>query len=189
MSRVTTEQYLDAKTSVCEAGYAAEIRWASSIEPCGGPMEFASEAIWVILNSGMKEQVARGIWTRMQRVLVRGESASTVFGHAGKCSAIDTIWGGMVDLFADFEAADDKVAWCETLPWIGSITKYHLAKNLGVDCCKPDRHLIRMAEWGDETPDQLCARLAAATGDRIAAVDTVLWRAANLGIIETRSAA
>jgi len=32
-------------------------------------------------------------------------------------------------------------------------------------------------------PQELCERLAKATGDRIAVVDLVLWRACNLGLL------
>jgi hypothetical protein len=37
------------------------------------------------------------------------------------------------------------------MPWIGKITKYHLAKNYGVDCASPDAicHQTR-AIWSDE---------------------------------------
>jgi hypothetical protein len=76
---------------------------------------------------------------------------------------------------------DEQLAWLRKLPWIGKITAYHMAKNLGVDCCKPDRHLVRLAQVIDSEPETLCHDLAAATGDRVATVDTVLWRAANLG--------
>ena len=60
------------------------------------------------------------------------------------------------------------------------ITCWHLAKNYGHDCAKPDRYLTRIA--GAEGTHDLCARLAKETGDRIATVDLVIWRAANLGL-------
>jgi hypothetical protein len=79
--------------------------------------------------------------------------------------------------------AADKLSFFESLPWIGPITKYHLAKNFGVECCKPDRHLVRIARQYDMTPDELCRKLAEETGNSVNTVDTVLWRAANLGFI------
>jgi len=74
------------------------------------------------------------------------------------------------------------MAFLASLPWIGEITKYHLGKNLGtLDTAKPDRHLVRIA--GAEGAHALCARLARATGDKVATVDVVIWRAANLGLL------
>ena len=72
---------------------------------------------------------------------------------------------------------------CASLPWIGDITKYHLAKNLGANVAKPDRWLVRLADAEKTTVDQLCRRLAIATGDRVATVDVVLWRACAVGVL------
>ena len=74
----------------------------------------------------------------------------------------------------------------ETLPWIGPITKYHLARNLGIDVAKPDRHLVRLAKrfgYNESTGvQQMCEELAERTRDRIGVVDVVLWRYANLKV-------
>lgn len=59
----------------------------------------------------------------------------------------------------------------------------HLAKNLGCDVVKPDRWLERLAAAEGTTPHLLCNRLAYASGDRIATVDVVLWRACAIGIL------
>ena len=114
-------------------------------------------------------------------------SASTVFGHKAKAGAIDAIWAGRRDLFVAYRQAEDKIAWLrDYIPWIGPITCYHAAKNFGVDVCKPDVHLQRIADAHGETPQALCERLAKASGDRIATVDLILWRAAERGLIKTR---
>jgi hypothetical protein len=169
------------KKLVADAGYASEADWAQFLMPVADAQTFWAEFAWVVLNSGMKEQIARKIWTRVRPVVEAGGSAGAVFGHKGKASAIDHVWINRERLLSEYLAAPDKVEWCETLPWIGGITKWHLAKNYGHDCAKPDRHLVRIA--GTEGPHALCARLAADTGDRIATVDVVIWRAANLGIL------
>jgi hypothetical protein len=177
----TLAWYLAVKSQVASAGYAHEAEWAQSLVPVSDPHIFWTEFAWVVLNSGMKEQIARKIWTRVRPAVEAGQSAGTVFGHKGKAAAIDFVWTNRERLLAEYLAASDKVTWCETLPWIGGITKWHLAKNYGHDCAKPDRHLVRIA--GTEGPHALCARLAAASGDRIATVDVVIWRAANLGLL------
>jgi|SRR6185437_15127102 len=176
--RLLTEQYLELKSRVA-AEYSSEIEWAANLKLCADSLRFAYETIWVILNAGMKMQVARQIESKILPTLAKGESASMVFGHKLKCRAIDDVWKNRVKLFSEYQSANDKLEYLETLPHIGPITKFHLARNLGLDFCKPDRHLVRIA--GDETASVMCQRLADATGDRIGVVDCVIWRAANLG--------
>jgi hypothetical protein len=141
----------------------------------------------VILCSGMKAQVARIIQARVWGAINEGRPVKgNVLGKSGKADAIDTIWRDRESLFAAFLTANDKVEFCRSLPWIGDITKWHLAKNFGVDCAKPDVHLVRVATHYGTTAAALLAGLAAVTGDRIATVDLVIWRACNLGILRSR---
>ena len=66
---------------------------------------------------------------------------------------------------------------------MGDIIKYHWAKNLGVNCVKPDRHLKRIAKTFNTNPFDMCQKLSEITGDNLNTVDTVIWRSANLGLI------
>ena len=69
--------------------------------------------------------------------------------------------------------------------YIGEVTVYHLAKNLGVDVAKPDRHLVRLANaHGYSNPHHFCAAVSAATGLRVHAVDSILWRIAEIGLAD-----
>lgn len=100
--------------------------------------------------------------------------------------------------FAAFQAVlaagdvDTMLEWCAGIPFVGAITKYQLAKNVGFDVCKPDIWLARLAGLPEKTPvkrlfpacQALCAGLAAATGDRIATVDSVLWLACNKQLLD-----
>lgn len=176
----SVEWYLALRRQLTELGYEDEAEWAENIKPVSDADDFWREFAWVVLNSGMKEQIARKIWNKVRPAVERGESAATVFGHKGKAAAIDLVWAHRQRLLSEYLAAEHKIDWIETLPWIGGITKWHLAKNFGFDCAKPDRHLVRIA--GAEGTHAFCARLAQATGDRIATVDVVIWRAANLGL-------
>ena len=177
--------YRALRKVLAEEGYADEIEWAQTVGAPKSAEEMAGEAIWVILNSGMKNQIARQIMDRVWPAVMAGESASSQFGHKGKSAAIDYIWHNRERLLCEFIAADDKVEWCESLPWVGKITKWHLAKNLGVDCAKPDRWLVRLASRAGADVHELCQRLADQSGDRVATVDLVLWRACNLGLFDT----
>lgn len=173
--------YKSLRREITNRGYGHEIDWAQNVSEVSDPLFFWREYAWVVLNSGMKNQVAAGIWQRVRPVVEGGGSASLVFGHKGKAKAIDTVYATREQRLAEYLASVDKVEHLRTLPWIGRVTCWHLAKNVGLDVAKPDRHLVRIA--GSEGVAELCQRLAAVTGDRVATVDLVIWRAANLGLV------
>jgi hypothetical protein len=184
---MTPSRYREIRAAIAAAGYEHEIEWAQTVKPPETADDFASEAIWVILCSGMKAQVARIIQARVRDAINSGKPVKgNVLGRSGKAAAIDAIWAQRHTFYQAFREAGDKIEFCRSLPWIGNITKWHLAKNLGVDCAKPDVHLERVAKHYGTTPAKLCGDLAALTGDRIATVDLVIWRACNLGIIKSR---
>lgn len=182
---MTTAEYTELRAAVIEQGYGREVEWAQTVGPPADEAALFSEYGWVVVNSGMRNQVAVTIWGRITGALMRGAPVSSAFGHKGKAAAIQDAWDRRDERFAEFEAAreaDRVFEWIDTLPWIGKITRWHLAKNLGVDCAKPDRWLERVAGVAGESVEDLCARLAEATGDRVATVDLVIWRACNLGL-------
>lgn len=179
---IGVRKYLALRRALITAGYSHEIDWSEGLKPVADSKTFFEEFAWVVLNSGMRNQVARTIWERVRPHVEAGGSAHDKFRHIGKCDAIDHVWKHRDKLFADYLSAADKVEFLRGLPWIGKITCWHLAKNYGHDCAKPDRHLVRLA-GSIEAVAPLCLRLARATGDRIATVDLVIWRAANLGMV------
>lgn len=175
-------------TRLDEAGFLQDdVQWSENLMPPADADDFALEAIFVICNSGMKNTIARKIYERVRDALFAGKPVAEVFGHAGKAAAIETIWRSRGALLADYCAAPDKIAFCATLPWIGNITKYHLAKNFGADVAKPDVHLQRLADLEGISAQDLCESLAIITGHRVATVDLILWRACAEGILDSRS--
>ncbi len=81
------------------------------------------------------------------------------------------------------------------LPYIGKITCYHLARNIGLlECVKPDLHLVRMAKyWGFNDCTEMCKSVQAEhlkqTGEYIplGIVDLVEWfSASTFGTIQIR---
>lgn len=164
-----------------------DIAWAEACCPPSSAEEFATEAVFVIANSGMRFLVAQKIFDRCMAALHEGRPVVEVFGHKGKAAAMEHIWRERSTLLEGFLAATDRLAFCESLPWIGGITKYHLAKNFGEDCPKPDVHIQRLADREGSTPQALCERLAALTGYRVATIDTLLWRACATGVIDSRT--
>lgn len=177
------------ESEICAAGYAGDIEWSERVAEPTNAGDFAQEAIFVICNSGMRFTVAQGIFDRIMPRLFNGGSSHEVFGHKGKCAAIDHIWAERERLLAEYLVAPDKLAFCESLPFIGGITKYHLAKNFGADVAKPDIHLQRLADWEGTDAQSLCRRLAKESGYRASTVDLILWRACAIGLINSRALA
>ena len=170
------------------AGYAeGDIRWAENTKPPANADEFATETVFVICNSGMKHTIARKIFDKCMAAIAAGDSCATVFGHQGKAEAMDHIWAKREELFQGFLAADDKIEFCQTIPWIGGITRFHLAKNFGAQVAKPDVHLVRVAERHATNPQELCERISAASGYKINTVDLILWRACAVGILDGKT--
>lgn len=170
--------YLDAYRYLVDNDYLEEILWAASIEPLEQQTAelFLWEYVWVIANAGMREQVARTIY---QKVFTTHDPM--VIGHPGKRAAVQRAFQEYDVWFDTLLKADDKLAYLESLPWIGPTTKYHLARNIGIDCVKPDRHLKRLAQrFGYTTPDDLCRGIMNEVGGRLGMIDLVLWRYCNL---------
>ncbi len=193
------EGYLEALTVVVESGFAHEVDWQESrrLENVTEPM-FLRETAWVILSSGMRERIIRDRfpaislaffdWGSAQAIdQARDqctEAALRVFRHPAKINAIAsvaTIVAHSTFAAIHSELAERGVAALEELPFVGPVTKFHLAKNLGLDVAKPDRHLVRLAHAaGASSPERLCRLISEATGDRVATVDLVFWRYATL---------
>lgn len=182
---ITLKRFRQLEAALRAAGYGPTIDWSENVQPATTAEEFAAEAIYVICNSGLHNRVAGPIAVRCLAALAVGASATTVFGHPGKSAAIDTIWRDRDELISRYLAQNDKVNVLEELPWIGPVTKHHLAKNLGADTAKPDVHLERLARRDRTTTQTLCRRLARQTGYRVATIDTILWRACANGLLSS----
>ena len=177
------ETYLDLKQSIIDKGYIDDIFWAEDLKPCIDAQTFCMEYIFVVCNSGMKAQIARGIYEKICKAMRSGQDISEVFGHKQKVKGIKMMIKDHKDLFLKYLDADDKIEFCGSIYFMGDIIKYHWAKNLGVDCIKPDRHLVRIAKEYNTDPLTMCKALSERIGDSLNTVDTVIWRAANLRLV------
>ena len=182
---ITLERFTLLEADIRARGYGPTIEWTERLSPPDGPDDFAQQTIYVICNSGMANTVATVIYDRCMNALRNDLSVTDVFRHPGKSLAIDAIWRERERHFADYMAADDKVTALRSLPWIGEITALHLAKNFGADVAKPDVHMERLSRAESTSTEELCARLSAETGYRAATVDTILWRACALKVLDS----
>lgn len=172
--------YQRCKKRVIDSGYQHEIDAVEKrhFSDCTAK-KFLSQFAYVVLNTGMKNQVAEKMFKRLCE-----EGVKTV-NHKQKQLAIIFVQNKYEELFQELQQQntdEKKIAFLETLPFIGQITKYHLARNLGIDCAKPDRHLVRLAYHFDFQGDvhAMCKFIHDKTGERIGTIDVILWRNANL---------
>jgi hypothetical protein len=187
--------YLSAKEIVLRLGFSAEIDWQYDRDVrTVDTRTFLSEYAWVVLCCGMRETTVRRAFAGVEDAFMRwnvdairstgiercGISALRSFGHPGKIEAIaqviSTITNGAA-VIDEIMSAAEPLRILRELPFIGPVTVYHLAKNLGIQVCKPDRHLVRLAKTlGFETVDELCHTIADHVGEKVSVVDVVLWR-------------
>lgn len=193
------ERYLSAKEFVIASGFASEIDWQDGLRlEHVSETTFLRETAWVILSSGMRESVVSNCFSRFSSAFFDWKSsheilknqtacirkAMNVFGNARKVAAI--VSAATITAANGFSVLKDRLLKegrnaLHSFPFIGPVTSYHLAKNLGMDVVKPDRHLCRMTvAAGYENPHSLCADICMHVGDRLSVVDLVLWRFATL---------
>ena len=152
------------------------------------------EAAWVILCSGFRESVVRRLFDYISLCFCDWDSAAAIvetypacylaaqasFRAPAKLSAIVEI-ARRVNVIG-FDALKsalvaDPIKALRQFPYIGPVTVWHLAKNLGFNTVKPDRHLVRISKrLGFNGPDQFCAAVAEVSGEALKVVDLVIWR-------------
>ena len=152
-------------------------QWARKLSPPDSSKKFLAEYIWVVLCSGISFRAAQTMEAKFYE--------TGVCKHPHKNRAIQKIGKDYRDVWKRFRACktdEERMELIRTLPYMGGkALPFQLAKNLGITCfCKPDVHLVRLAENhgypGD--PQAMCETLAKKTGKTVAYVDTVLWYAA-----------
>jgi hypothetical protein len=93
INQMTLLRYREIRQAVDYAGYGHEIEWAQTVKAPLTADDFASEAIWVIPCSAMKEKVVRIIQKWVRSATNGGKTVKgNVLGKRGKADAIDRIW-------------------------------------------------------------------------------------------------
>lgn len=202
-ARVPAAMYTQVRAWLLEHDPDAQhiLDWSGcEIAPPATPEAMAGEITWIILCAGRSAQAARTIERKVRQALASGQPVVDVFGHRGKAAAIERAWCERNHDYAELQAAlatgspQHLLGWCHALPYVGDDTQYQLAKNFGADVCKPDVWLSRLAGFADRPRRAvevrfpacmaLCGTLADSSGDRIAAVDSMLWLACNKGVLQ-----
>lgn len=189
------EFFTKAEELVRRNGFGWEIDWCDRRPPFEviDEQRFLHEYAWVVFNSGMRNKVIRAKWNDLRKAFryfiplqihsnhsqVR-INALKVFGNKRKVEAVISVAEKLVE--EGFERTitakiqQKPLEYLQTLPFIGNVTKYHLARNLGFDFIKPDRHLKRLAAKFGMSPFELCDLIHQKTKRRLGTIDVILWR-------------
>lgn len=192
-------RYLIAKKVIIDQGFQREIIWQSSL--CFEDLnetDFLREHAWVILSSGMRERIIRKLFPNISHCFFDWLSSKAIadnsdicfrnainqFNHRPKIAAIIYAAKKLNDAnFNDFKIQIKKnpLEILRQFPYIGPITVFHLAKNIGLPVAKPDRHLVRIAnQEGFHDIQDFCRQISKESGDSVPVVDIVLWRFATV---------
>jgi len=189
------ELFAEAEQLVRRNGFGWEIDWCDRRPPFDvvDEQRFLHEYAWVVFNSGMKNKVIRAKWNDLRKafhhfiplqVVSSKEKVRTdalhVFNNEKKVDSVIKVAQKIVregfEKTIREKVEKNPLEYLVSLPYIGKVTKYHLARNLGFDFIKPDRHLVRLAKKFGMTPFELCDLIHQKTGRRLGSIDVILWR-------------
>lgn len=198
-SSALLDVYLTAKEAVVARGFAWEMDWQAERRLDRiGETDFLRESAWTVLSAGFREALVRRLFRPVCGAFLGLQSAAAIQANRARCRRdalkvfnnrrkvtaildIASIVDGMGFERVRRQIEQDDVRFLQTLPYIGSITAFHLAKNLGLPVVKPDRHLQRIAAAaGFGSPLELCQLISDHLGEPVGVVDVVLWRYATL---------
>ncbi len=199
MSTKLKLKYIFAKTIVIDEGYSAEIFWQSNLkfEDLDESI-FLEELAWVVLCSGMREKVVRNLFNNISKCFFNWVSAKLIVHNKNRCFHEATkFFNNAPKISAIINAAhkinnqgfaqlkrmirEDPIETLKQFFYIGPVTVYHLAKNIGLPVAKPDRHLTRIAKMeGYRDVQTFCNEISKLTGDPVPVVDIVFWRFATI---------
>lgn len=189
------EYYFDAKKCIINSIYYTEVNWQFGRDYFYlSEHEFLKEYSWVVLNSGFRERIVRKYfdyislcfcdWECAKSIVDNQEacvaSASFVFNNPRKLRSIVNL--SNIVLQTGFDVLKLKIRLnplhtLQSLPFIGKITAFHLAKNIGLNVAKPDRHMSRLSSsFGYDDTQEMCKYIHSIVGDPVPVIDLILWR-------------
>ncbi|MFX1479987.1 MAG: hypothetical protein ACFFCI_17855 [Promethearchaeota archaeon] len=169
--------YNHIKQMVIEEGYQEEIESFKKIPSLEEMSKwyFFSEYCYVALHAGISTKATRNIYDAFWN---NGDFNFDAITNKSKHEAIKYMYHHLDFCFNHYKTSKNKLKYLESLKWIGSITKNHLARNLGLlQYAKSDRHLVRIASlFHYKDAQELCDSIAKNSEDKPGIIDLVLWR-------------
>lgn len=174
------------------------------------PDEFAKEVFYVICVAGFRQETAKKMCKKVIDYIDQHqnpifEELIKIYGNVNKVKAIIEVWNNRKELQSQFyklSTPDDKLEFLSKLPHIGNITKFHIARNLGINFVKYDIWIQRLgvALYGDieyvekvsnsklnpkikEMCDKMFTDLEMQINEKTGYIDVVLWKACQQGVL------
>lgn len=180
---------------VREADLFEEIKWQRNVSFSEfDESQLLRESAWVILCSGFRETVVRRHFDYISLAFCDWESAEAIvdsypsckisalaaFKNEAKIQAIVGVAQRIKEVgFSLLRTLiiANPIEELSRMPYVGNITVWHLAKNLGMDVAKHDRHLARVSmKLGFGDAHKLCESLAGMVGEQARVIDLAIWR-------------
>ncbi|MFW5895241.1 MAG: hypothetical protein ACOCT9_00705 [archaeon] len=156
--------------------------------------EFLKQYTWSVFTCGFKADTVRSHWSEIQEMLfnfnvkkIRKLSFEDILDRSPiknkrKVNAIYKTCRDMDDKFIEkiknIGSKSEAQKLFKSLPFIGDITVFHILRNLGIDCYKPDRHIVTLAKNLKIDENELFQILLSHKKDKyIGILDFILWRA------------
>lgn len=171
--------------------------------------EFAEEVFYVICVAGFKQTTAKKMCSKVMDYIKQNPNPKfdeliKIYGNVNKINAIINVWNDrerLRDEFYRLSNPEQKLEFLSKLPHIGNITKYHIARNLGINFVKYDIWIQRLgvALYGDieyanivsnsklnpeikKMCDKMFSDLEAKINEKTGYIDVVLWKACQQGL-------
>jgi endonuclease III len=163
------------------------------------PEKFFSEYIWVVHATGFSAKAVGNFIPRLATAYGTYKSASTqsfdemfesvkiVCNNEQKAKAVHSTASWLCNSlmhksWEQIKSEDlNEPAKLVKLPYIGKVTCYHLARNIGLlESVKPDLHLVRMANhWGFDSPLDMIKHMNSQYNEPLGIADLIVWYAAS----------
>ena len=161
------------------------------------PQKFFKQYVWVVFTCGFNASVVREYWNDIKKVLfefniskvkdLSDEELLLRIPIKNKKKVASIIRASQI--ITDNWLKKIKIASCPEeiksilleLPHIGGVTIYHLMRNIGIDCFKPDRHIVNIARSLNLEPEEIFNIIIQSGKERfVGLADHILWRASSI---------
>lgn len=152
------------------------------------------EIVWVILCSGFRAEIVERKWSEFITLLsnfdvdvVKDMQLDSIINRSpiknkAKLRAIIEVSKSLTPEYLmrlrEISSIDEVRDHLLKLPYIGKVTVWHLMRNIGFDCYKPDRHIVKLSELLS-VPHSDIFNVLKNEGmvELIGVADVILWRA------------
>jgi hypothetical protein len=184
---LTRQRFSWIEEGLDEHGYDLIVRDSETLQPPSDAKEFAQTVIFAISLNRSGGVTDNSTYWRCVHALERGKSAGAVYRHGGKTAAMDHVWRERVGLFRQWRRLTDdhdRVRFCGRIPFVGRLSRYDMARDLGANVVRPDWRLSRLSHLEGLSVWEMCHRLARQTGYREATIGVILEAAFIVRLID-----